>query len=108
MGHKEYVGNSGIITIDFYLFKASYEDQMDVEINIDRKLIDKDYLDYKIRKQTLGFDIELDGEIRKITGSLEVARFIAEMYGRIPGIFRECVQELWILDIDYLKWKSGN
>ena len=96
-GHKEYVVNSGNIAIDFYLFDASYEDQMDVEINIDKKVIDN-----------RGFDVELDGEISEIKGSLEVARFIAEIYGRIPGILRGCVKELWILDIDSWSWDLGN
>ena len=96
-GQKEYVADRGTIAIDLYLFDASYEDQMDVEINIDKKVIDN-----------RGFDVELDGEISEITGSLEVARFIAEIYGRVPGIFRECVKELWILDIDSGKWDFGN
>ena len=57
--------------VNAYLFKASYNDNPDVEFQVD---------------PSIGY-----------YASLEASTWLAEMYGRIPKIFRGCVREFWIL-----------
>ena len=58
-------------TVNAYLFKASYNDNPEVEFQVD---------------PSIGY-----------YASLEASTWLAKMYGRIPKIFRGCVREFWIL-----------
>ena len=57
--------------VNAYLFKASYNDNPEVEFQVD---------------PSIGY-----------YASLEASTWLAKMYGRIPMIFRGCVREFWIL-----------
>ena len=66
-----YDRNSGWKNVNAYLFKASYNDQADIEFQVDPEVNERN--------------------------SLDASTWLAEMYGRIPKAFRDCVKEFWIL-----------
>ena len=63
--------NSGWKNVNAYLFKASYNDQPDIEFQVDPEINENNALD--------------------------ASTWLAEMYGRVPNVFRDCVKEFSIL-----------
>ena len=57
--------------VNCYLYMASYNDQPDIEFQVDPYI----------------------GSY----GALEASTWLAEAFGRVPKIFRSCVREFWVL-----------
>ena len=88
----------------FYVFNASYNDQPDIQIKVETDLRVKDLMNpnakgYQFCKHPFSDespDTLKNGCANEILNESELANYIAEMYGRIPKIFRKCVKEIWI------------
>ena len=66
-----YDRNHGWKTVNCYVFMASYDDQPDIKFLVDPEIQKQVALDFSTRN--------------------------AEMYGRIPMLFRSCIRLFWIL-----------
>ena len=84
---------------NFYVFNASYNDQPEIQIKVDLKTDNRTYLPCKFK-----FNDVMDEKamvkkcMNEILNESELAKYIAEMYGRIPKIFGSCVKQIWIIN----------
>ena len=114
LGHRTETYDKDLTTSTFplYVFKASYNDQQDVQFKVENSRRYANPKNPKIPESNeakpiwsdltrmalydLAFKIE-----NEMLPEMDAAKYIAEMLGRIPKIFRSCVKEVWIVTSTY-------
>ena len=87
---------------NFYAFNASYNDQPNITIKIEVKFLfddssDNRFTTFPIERGPHESGYAILKKYHYDTDQVELVNYVAEMYGRIPKIFRECVKEIWII-----------